>query len=449
MAVFLLPDSCCCRPRGGRSDGVGCLVHLWRTGQGVRVHPEGLARHIGAHKGGSLVVERSRIGSTARRFWQAFRAAFSQGLAQVVWELVAALFFFALGPVVVLLSYRFLAGHDLFVTAAPFVTLAILSQALFKFWNTVWRAIGRVFGLAGRALMAFRDSWREKKPASRVGRVLAQTREPSSAGSSVWGARVLLTGTGIFLSLLLLLAVRNRAEASVETTSRPVDGLELGRAAPLDSTVFYPVEARFGTWKASCEIDGLGSELPRASRQAVVGFVKAYGRCGTAKKPVQFEVRGFASSSQGGGLEPDDFDLACDEKGVWKDCLERQRCSSPASRGRSTCVADAFNLCVAEGRARHVAGRLKGMEAPGVKVKVRSWNDYAEMAGLQPVVDRKDSGYDPGFGAVNRRVEVVVTDPGACRTMMTVEKPVPGEPWAAKFQDWLERYVGAEGVLWH
>ena len=372
-----------------------------------------------------------------QRLRRSLRAAWRYGWDSAVRETLAAAGFSLGGPVIVLLSYRFLQEHATLLAAIQFVSLGLLIQALIGFSKSLVAA-------ARTVLCRWRVGFR-----ALLGKKVQSSTEPSTGQGSAWGLRFYLFGTGLWLSLLLLLGLFYFSERRQEEKLEDVEGLEVGRdIAPLAATVFFPEEAKFEAWAEGCAVNGLEEGLSSRDELKLERLMNVYDQCGSAEAPVQVEVRGFASSSVLG--VPDNGKPSHEMCPAWRECLERQRCEDASSPERMQCLSAAFNLCVAERRADHVRAWLEASPArsEGVHLVGRQWRSYDEMAGRQPVVDRFDGSYNLDFGAINRRVEVIMLGGGSCRLVRAVEDERPRQEWIVDMKEKMDRGFGRDGVLW-
>ena len=337
------------------------------------------------------------------------RTLFRDAGRATAWLLLAFLF--------VVASYPFLDKDGLLVTAAPFVTLGLLSQALFRFGRVVSEACARLRSILKDMRKVFGEAWQEGITATieakRRDTVATDTRVVSNAA----GALLAACAVSLLLFGLLLLVKLSGTDDSQLVL---VEEVRLSTIQPVVATVFFAEEAQFSNWQQYCR-PHLDEQPSVADQDQIEKVLQLYSRCATIEEKVAFEVRGFASSSLGGGWGEDEASLSCEDSGRWEDCLSRQECSGQA-RGdaRLRCVARAFNLCVAQYRASEVANWWKGRTEEEssrnglFEVRVRQWKDHDEMAAHRPVLDRRDDEYRPQLGAVNRSVEVALVDAGVC-----------------------------------
>ena len=143
--------------------------------------------------------------------------------------------------------------------------------------------------------------------------------------------------------------------------------------------------------------------------------LKGLFACGSPEQKVELEIVGFSSSSgvlaslkDNGNREKATKKL---QKGQEKSCYER------ASGNGDQRLSNAFNLCIAELRARNVEEMLKEIIAsdktiPADQIKLvrPEWASYSEMCQQRGFSDTREEGdtrcYDPGLGLMNRRVEI-------------------------------------------
>ena len=150
-------------------------------------------------------------------------------------------------------------------------------------------------------------------------------------------------------------------------------------------------------------------------------LLKGLSACGSSEQKVKLEIVGFSSSS--GVLSTlealDNSDkrkkrriqeeLEKAEEGSKKSCYER------ASGHGNQRLSNAFNLCIAELRARNLAKMLhdiinadKEILADHIEVAPYKWKTYSEMCQQRGFPDLRKEGecYDTDLGLMNRRAEI-------------------------------------------
>lgn len=342
-----------------------------------------------------------------------------------------------------LLIYPYLRHESWFRDAAAVVTAATVFSVLTRFWAAVKAGIGHAVARLARGCrqvrLAFGPELRDAPAVQRSGR--------SSAGETKGLVGVTLAlAVGVLCLFVISLAIAVNLVESDRVTV-PVEDLRLGGSPTFRSTVFFSEEAKFADWARACSLDMPAFE---GYSSGVLEFLQPFGRCAIgASEPLLLRLHGFASSS---GLEwpPDTSNL--DECEVWKSCLARERCR-PNDRGGGVereCVEDAFNVCVAEERARQVARWIPTLGPIGdsFDIDVVRWSSYRKMAAGQ-IVDRENDVYDGAAGVINRRVELSVVDTGTCQVVAqeSDEDGLPGRKFARAALAWTDDVYGRVSTL--
>ena len=140
---------------------------------------------------------------------------------------------------------------------------------------------------------------------------------------------------------------------------------------------------------------------------------------GSPEDKTRLEIVGFGSSSgvlaslkDNGNRDKATKKLQWVEKGQEKSCYER------ASSNGDQKLSNAFNLCMAESRARNVEDMLEdiiaSIPAGHIELVRPEWDSYSEMCRQRGFSDTREEGatrcYDTDLGLMNRRVELRVTN---------------------------------------
>lgn len=252
-----------------------------------------------------------------------------------------------------------------------------------------------------------------------------------------------LTFSFAFVVLLVVVKLAEEPEKAGEGLVQ-VGGLDEFASGPgLRATLFYPDEAKFTEWRdGECLV-----RHPDVVYQRLRAFLEPYKACATAEEKVRVLVSGYASSSLGGGWSEEDFDVECKRhRERWRKCLSAQGCTADGQpeSGRQSCVGEAFNLCLANERARHVVSEIEGgREGLGewFAVSAKEWKNYRDMAEAPLIDDRTHRGYDPVRGLLNRRVQFEVKDAGRC--VVAVSRDEEGGESESGVQVSARRFLGA------
>lgn len=236
---------------------------------------------------------------------------------------------------------------------------------------------------------------------------------------SAVGAGLLLAVASFGLGLTLLLAAVKFAEEPPAGAVRlaPVEGLGVEVPPALRTTVFYPQEAKLKAWLAGdCRVET--SELGERE-SAIREYLLRRRPCAADGQKIRVKVRGYASSSMAGGWSEEEFTLQngdCAQR--WKSCLKAQNCEWDGSREKPLpCVAEAFNLCVANARSEHVTSQIQRWlkdEGGWLKIEPARWASYEEMKFGHLTDDLRCGAYDHRVGILNRRAELEIVDVGSC-----------------------------------
>lgn len=196
------------------------------------------------------------------------------------------------------------------------------------------------------------------------------------------------------------------------------------RRSLFSSLVVFPKEAKVESWGADdslyerpyAQVDGPTAVHPSRAfhSETLTPFLDGLALCGDESRPVRLQAVGFASTS---GLTSGKV-----SQGV-KDKLAKERgrlaascsCCSPAKESDS----DAFNLIVANLRAKHTADMVGELinecGAKGrIEIEPHQWCSHSEMAAQRHVEDGGPGNYDTSRGLMNRRVELRVLDLPGC-----------------------------------
>ncbi len=140
-------------------------------------------------------------------------------------------------------------------------------------------------------------------------------------------------------------------------------------------------------------------------------LLKGLSACGSSEQKVKLEIVGFSSSS--GVLSAlktadDDVIKAVKEE---ETCYERTNDNGNENQR----LSNAFNLCIAELRARNVKDMLdeiitldKTIPKDNIEIKPHKWASYSEMCQQRGFPDLRKEGecYDTDLGLMNRRAEI-------------------------------------------
>lgn len=139
-------------------------------------------------------------------------------------------------------------------------------------------------------------------------------------------------------------------------------------------------DAATGNFATGTSLGGAEARLVRSLARGLLGCAR------DSASEVRLSVRGFASSSTYGGA--------------------------------ASAEVDALNLRVAQARAGAVSRALTTAAGTGsgLVIEEQTWGSIAEMAAAQTFNDSVGE-YDTELGFLNRRAEIHLEDPGACRVV--------------------------------
>lgn len=332
----------------------------------------------------------------------------------------------AVGGGLAFVIYPYVQNIAWFRNVAAGVTLATVVGFFARFSTAV------VVG-GQNAVAHIQRGWKQIRLAVRKESSGPAVPPTAAAGSGLVAAACALVASLFSLLVVGFAVAFNLVHASPELSGPvPVQGFRLGGSPAFRSTIFFPKEAKFQDWIADCSLDAPYFD---AYENGVLELLRPFDRCvRDSGERLQLRLRGFASSS-GFAWPPALSKL--DQCDAWKSCVERERCGPPdGSSGYRKCIERAFNLCVAEERARQARDWMQALDpiAEGFEIEAVRWKSHRKMAAKQ-IVDRENGKYDGTTGALNRRVELTVVDAGACQvvTREPVVSELPGHELASSF----------------
>lgn len=336
-----------------------------------------------------------------------------------------------------LLLYPYLVRGSWLRDAAALVTVATVFSVFFRFWSAIAAGLGWAVEKLEWGCAQVRLGFMAELP-DPAGTLRADRRP--SADASQLGAVSLALGSSLLCLLVLAFAVAfNLANPHGATVRVEVENLRPGGGPALRSTVFFLEEAKFADWADDC---GLKTPSFDAYESGVLEFLRPFGRCASdAEERLLLQLRGFASSS---GLETLQDRSGLEGCGPWVSCLARERCDpiDDSSGVARECIGNAFNVCVAEERARQTKRWMLGLKpiSERFEIEVARWSGYRKMAAEQ-IQDRENDVYDDTTGVLNRRVELTVVDTGTCQ--VTAQRPkepeLRSQELARMFLAWTKR----------
>ena len=288
-----------------------------------------------------------------------------------------------------------------------------------------------------------------------------------SAIGSIIGIGLLWLLLGAILLAVIAVSIINQASVEYTTVHNDIH-VNFENTAPLISNqsdnkngkiplfttrVFFSEEAKLEGWLDSkknekCEKDHPDSECSQHASDfdspAVkpnkhlytsdfLPALKGLSDCGSTEQKVKLEIEGFSSSS--GVLATLEFLDNNDKEKKWQIQKELEKveegnkksCYERASGNGDQRLSNAFNLCIAELRARNVKDMLDEIIKSDEKIReehiklVRpEWDSYSDMCQQRGFPDTRKEGetecYDTDLGLMNRRVEIRFMELPECTT---------------------------------
>ena len=215
-----------------------------------------------------------------------------------------------------------------------------------------------------------------------------------------------------------------------------------GGDKPITTWMQFPSEARADDWvKGEYEKDCLDSRASKnddnqdskngdpdpcavkpdkdLDKSGFLPILKKLSAYGNPDNKVELKILGFSSSSgllslKGNKGLKDEVEKKV-KKGGKESCYERTN-SNQTNVDENLRLSNAFNLCIAELRARNVAKMLEEIIVSDetipdhIKVIPHKWGSYSEMCRHRGFCDTKKEGgtrcYDTDLGSKNRRAEI-------------------------------------------